>query len=390
MLEIFRDITEMKKVQEALMEAKEKAEESNNLKTAFLNNMRHEIRTPMNHIMGFASLMQEADPEEKDAYAESILKSSNQLLSLIENVILLSRFQSEKIRQEKQVFNPSELIDNVIRNFRSNESLNSNTLTSEIPEKFRHLSVIADMEKVKHILMNLASNAIKYTFEGDIRFGILASSGEMTFYVKDDGIGIPRKEQQIIFETFFRGEKAVSLVIGGTGLGLPIAKEMVNSLDGKIEVESEVNKGSVFSFTIPIQYASDPNSTKNHLHLPQILNEISLLIADDEMINFLYLEILLKNSVKKIDHAINGKIAIEMAHKHKYDLILMDMKMPGMDGLETTRAFKKDFPETPIILLTAYSTTEDMENARLAGCDDFISKPVKKEILFDVIRKYCR
>lgn len=384
------DITDMRKSRQELIEAKELAEESNNLKTAFLNNMSHEIRTPMNHIMGFAGLMSEADSAEKDSYAEIILKSSNQLLSLIENVIQLSRLQSERVLLEIQEFNPANLINYVIRNFESNGFKNGNTLQFEIPDELLQFSAFSDMEKIRQIIINLTTNSLIYTFQGRIQIGFNVDSNEMTFFVKDTGIGIPYKEQQKIFDSFYRGENALSLVIGGTGLGLSIVKKLVESLNGRINVESELGKGSIFSFTVPLQYVS---ATEKNLGINDKLkkmDELSILIVDDEVVNCLYLEILLRNSVKSVDHAINGKIALDMVGKNSYDMIIMDLRMPWMDGIETTITIKKDYPNIPIIALTAYTSTEDKEQAREAGCDDFIAKPVKKEIIFDAIRKYCR
>lgn len=383
------DITDMRKSREELIEAKELAEESNNLKTAFLNNMSHEIRTPMNHIMGFASLMSEADSAEKDSYAEIILKSSNQLLLLIENVIQLSRLQSERVLLEIQEFNPANLIAYVIRNFESYGLKNGNTLQSEIPDELLQFSAFSDMEKIRQIMVNLLTNSLTYTFQGKIQIGFFVDSDEMTFFVKDTGIGIPHKEQQKIFDSFYRGENVLSLVIGGTGLGLSIVKKLVESMNGRINVESELGKGSIFSFTIPLQYVTTVEKHPGKKEKVKKMDELSILIVDDEIVNCLYLEILLRNSVKSVDHAINGKIALEMVGKNSYDMIIMDLRMPWMDGLETTRAIKKKFPKKPIIALTAYASTEDMEKAIEAGCDDFIAKPVKKELIFDVIRKYC-
>ncbi|MEI7420483.1 MAG: response regulator [Prolixibacteraceae bacterium] len=383
------DITDMRKSRQELIEAKELAEESNNLKTAFLNNMSHEIRTPMNHIMGFAGLMSEADSNEKDSYAEIILKSSNQLLSLIENVIQLSRLQSEKIPLEVQEFKPADLIANVIRNFESYGLKNGNSLRSEIPDELLNLSVFSDLEKIKQILVNLTTNSLTYTFQGRIQLGFHVDLEEITFLVKDTGIGIPHKEQEKIFDSFFRGENVLSLVIGGTGLGLSIVKKLVESMNGRINVESELGKGSAFSFTVPLLYISDAKHRFEEKDKFRKMSELAILIVDDEMVNCLYLEILLRNSVKSVDHANNGKIALEMVWKNSYDLIIMDLRMPWMDGLETTFAIKKEFPNKPIIALTAFASTEDMEKAKAAGCDEFIAKPVKKEVIFDAIRKYC-
>ncbi len=389
MLEIFQDITEIARSREELTAAKELAEENSRLKTAFLNNMSHEIRTPMNHIMGFSSLMSEAKGEEKDSYAEIILYSSNQLLSLIEKVIHLSRLQSEKIIVNKQDFSPLVLITSIIETLQGQNTKKLVTLHIRVPEEYRHISILADMEKIKHILINLASNALKYTFEGNIELGFTITSGILTFFVKDTGIGIPIREHSKIFDSFYRGEQAISMVIGGTGLGLSIAKELVSAINSELELKSEHGKGSTFSFSLPILLSETiqierQDSDKWH----KSMKELSILIADDEKMNFLYLEILLKNSVKSIDHAFNGKIAIEMALENEYDLILMDLKMPEMDGFDATRQLKLKFPLLPIVAQTAFASLEDQEKALHAGCDDFIAKPIKKDALLEIIRKF--
>lgn len=387
-LEMFQDITEMKRSREELVLAKEQAVESNKLKTAFLNNMSHEIRTPMNHIIGFASLMQEAAPADKDLYAEIILKSSNQLLSLIEDVIQLSRLQSEKIRIDKREFLPAELVNQVIKYYSNGNVKNSNLLISSIPENFKNVTIVTDLEKLNVILMNLVSNAVKFTFQGTIETGFKVDDDKVTFFVKDSGTGILTKEQDRIFDTFYRGENALTLVIGGAGLGLSIVREYIKALRGSIEVESTPGKGSIFTFSIPVQFANNSGSLASTAVIGQEVRKLSILIADDEEINYLLLEILLKDVITKIDHASNGKMAHEMAHQQKYDLIFMDLRMPEVNGYESTKALKRDFPETPVIALSAFTSQEEMELARLAGCDDFIAKPVKKQVLFDAISKF--
>ncbi len=383
------DISEMRQAREELIRAKEQAEEGNRLKTAFLNNMSHEIRTPMNHIMGFASIMTEAQGSEKDAYAEIILNSSNQLLTLIEDVILLSRLQSEKTAISVREFSPEMLITNTISMFNSGNTGSTVPLNIRIPSGQPYLTVYSDNEKIKHILTNLVSNAIKYTFEGSIELGFEVFPEEITFYVKDTGIGIPVKEQQHIFESFYRGDQALSLVIGGTGLGLSIVKELVRALNGRLNLESEPGKGSCFSFTIPYVQSPDGKYSESGFAKPhKPMKELILLVADDEEVNFLYLEILMKNSVMRMDHAINGKVAVEMIRKDKYDIILMDLKMPEMDGYEATRILKQEFPLMPVIAQTAYTSAEDKEKAKLAGFDDFISKPINKDAIMDLILKY--
>ena len=386
---VARDITENRKSRAELIAAKDMAEESNRLKTAFLNNMSHEIRTPMNHIMGFSSLMAEVQGTERDEFAQIILKSSNQLLTLIENVILLSRLQSEISAISKNEINPGNLITSLGKIF-GNDCLKKNIgLHLRIPQDHLDQSILSDQEKIKLILTNLISNAIKYTLEGFVEVGYELHEKEIKFYVKDSGLGIPLKEQEKVFDSFYRSEQALSMAIGGTGLGLSIVRELVKALGGTLQLESEPGKGSSFNLTIPVEHASKSRVKEEILvvdHLP--LQEVTILIADDEQINFLYFEILLKKSVKKLDHAGNGKIAVAMAAKTKYDLIFMDLKMPILDGYEATKLIKQRHPTIPVIAQTAYATAEEREKALLAGCDDFIPKPMKKNLLLEMIQKY--
>jgi PAS domain S-box-containing protein len=383
------DITDMRKSRQELIAAKEMAEESDRLKSAFLNNMSHEIRTPMNHIMGFSSLMAEAHGEEKDEYAGIILNSSNQLLTLIENVILLSRLQSEKPEVNQQPLEPADLVNNLGDRLKP-ECLKKNiALKLKIPKDIPHLSILSDHEKIKQILINLTSNAIKYTAEGFVEVGYDVKQNNLIFYVKDTGMGIPLYEQDKIFDSFYRTNLAISNAIGGTGLGLSIVKELVSSLGGTCWLESELGRGSCFYFSIPMILSKEAYDIEKSAHSPhQKLKDLSILIVDDEQINFLYLEILLKKSVKKIDHAYNGKDALDKVSKQSYNMIFMDLKMPDMNGYDATINIKQNFPTIPIIAQTAYASIEDREKALQAGCDDFIAKPIKKNTLLEVIQKY--
>jgi PAS domain S-box-containing protein len=411
------DITETRRSRNELIAARDRAEENNRLKTAFLNNMSHEIRTPMNHIMGFSSLMSEAECSEKDAFAAIIQNSSNQLLSLIENVILLSRLQSERPAVNNQVMGTKEFVSNLGEIFRSECMLKNLELQYRIPDLYQDLTIQADAEKLRQIMVNLISNAVKYTDSGSITIGFNVLEAKhsaiearhalsqlhttaskhalslhepyLQFFVKDTGFGIQTAEQSQIFDSFYRTEKAMSLAIGGTGLGLSIVKELVKSVNGTIHVESEPGNGSTFYFTIPlVSTESSPESAKPNFIFQPKMEDMVLLIADDEHMNFLYLEILLKNLVKRIDHASNGRQALEMVSKQHYDLIFMDLKMPEVNGYDATKIIKQQQPEVTIIAQTAYSSPEDEEKALMAGCDDFISKPIKKSLLLEKLQKY--
>ena len=383
------DITERKTMEADLIASKEKAEENNRLKSALLSNMSHEIRTPMNAIMGFSNLMSEADVDEKNAYAAIIEKSSEQLLTLIDDVILLSRLQSEKMPVNNIVFSPYELVTDISLMFNHPDLKKGLDIKASISEQYKNLVILSDAGKIRQVLTNLTSNAVKYTLEGSIEIGFNLRGELIEFYVKDTGIGIPEQEKHRIFETFYRGEQAISSAIRGTGLGLNIAKELVSLMGGSIGVNSVHRKGSYFYFTIPLEQSESKRSGTS-LRQPAVnkMKNLKILIADDEPINFQYIEILLKGKAKLIDHAINGKIAIEMASKTRYDFILMDLKMPVMGGIEATEILKRQFPEIPIIAQTAYTMPDDKEISLRAGCDDVISKPIKKEELIALLQKY--
>jgi PAS domain S-box-containing protein len=280
-----RDITERKRSEEQLIIAKEKAEESNQLKSSLLSNLSHEIRTPMNAIMGFSRLMAEANEDDKNSYADIIQNSAKHLLALIDDIILLSRLQSEKMSLNSIAFNPSDLITDVYQIFKFTDLKKGLDIEVRIPEQ--NLIIQSDANKIRQVLINLVSNAVKYTLEGRVQIGFDLKDGFIEYYVKDTGIGVPEQELHRIFETFYRSEGAIFLAIGGIGLGLCIAKELVELLHGEIGVTSEPNKGSRFYFTIPFEQ-SEQRHPERHLHQTsqKNLKDISILIADDEPINF--------------------------------------------------------------------------------------------------------
>ena len=385
------EIEERKQAKMELLAAMEKAEENNRLKLALLNNMSHEIRTPMNAIMGFSNLLAEAEESEVKMYADIIQKSSNHLLKLLDDVILLSRLQSEKMTIYEYDCIPADIVLFVHQVFQHSDLNNGIDVKVNIPEQHRNFIIRSDEDKVTQVLTNLVSNAVKYTLKGSVEIGFDVCDEHIKFFVKDTGIGIPEKELDKIFETFYRGEQALSSAIRGNGLGLNIAKELVELMGGSIHVNSTHKKGSEFYFRIPINYTGQAESKKVRIESKRVLSsDLNLLIVDDEMLNFQYLEIMLKNKVKKIDHAINGKEALEMASVNSYDMVLMDMKMPVMSGFEATVLLKKKFPGLPIIAQSAYTLPEEKDLAYQAGCDDFISKPIIGDLLFEIIEKNAR
>ncbi|MCX6221203.1 MAG: ATP-binding protein [Bacteroidia bacterium] len=383
------DIIERNQHELELKAAKVKAEESNRLKPAFLVSMSHEIRTPINAIMGFSDLLMEAEGDEKRQFASIIQKCSKQLLSLIDDVLHLSRLEIEKMHVNNIRFKPTELVTDVYRMFNLSHLKKELDIAISVPWQYEDLVMLSDAGKIRQVMTNFVANAVKYTLEGSVVLGFELQDGFVEFYVTDTGIGIPKKEQQKIFESFYRCEQAISSSIEGTGLGLSIAKELVELMGGVIGVSSEPNKGSRFFFSIPLEKSDKMKSEKPLLQTEQKqLKNFTILVAEDERVSYQYIEILLKDKVKRIDRATNGKEAVELALKNSYNLILMDLKMPVMGGIEATKILKQQFPDIPIIAQTAYSMPEEKESALEAGCADFLTKPIKKRELIEMINRY--
>ena len=387
-LEIFQDITEQKKNTDELILAKEKAEESNRLKSSFLSNMNHEIRTPMNAISGFSNLLAEADDLDKNEYAEIIQKSSEQLLILVDDVLLLSRLQSGRLPVISTQFSPAGLVQNVSQLFQIPGQYGNLEFKVTIPDQYRNSIFVSDENKIMQVLTCLASNAAKYTEKGFVEIGFDVQNQVIEFFVKDSGIGISESDQQRVFDTFFRSEQAIALAIKGTGLGLNIAKELVELMGGKIGVTSVKGEGSRFYFSVP---AEQPEPVKNAKSIStkeeNNYSDLNLLIVDDELLNCQLIEVLLRGLVKNIDFAFDGQEAIDKASKEKFDLVLMDLKMPVMGGLEAAMIIKSKDASIKIIAQTAFTLPEEQELAFQAGCDEILTKPIIKKKLLEIIRK---
>jgi CheY-like chemotaxis protein/anti-sigma regulatory factor (Ser/Thr protein kinase) len=308
---------------------------------------------------------------------------------MIDNMILLSRMQSGKISIEQVNFSPAQLISEIHKKFDNPIGKKEVSFLLSIPSHYMDMMVQSDELKIKNILIQLVSNALKFTLEGSVELGFDFHDGNLEFFVQDTGIGIDDQEMQKIFDSFYRGQNALSSAIRGSGLGLCIAKELTDILGGEIGVSSGPGHGSLFHLSIPVNRAiTMPSIQTNPSNSVVNPRKMVFLIVDDEVPNFEHFNYFLKGEAIKIDHALNGHEAIEMAQKNKYDLIFMDVKMPVMDGLQATKELKKLFPTLPVVVLTAYSTPREKDKAVQAGCDDFISKSIKREKLIQIINRY--
>ena len=384
----------LKEQNELLVIAKDKAEESDRLKTEFLNNMSHEIRTPMNGILGFSELLCSTDiTNEKRSYFGKIIKNSgNQLLQVIDDILEISKLGTKQVKAIEKEVCLNNLMLNLFSIFDIKAKENKIPLYLKNGLNDEESTIFTDELKLNKILSNLLENAFKFTNEGFIEFGYHLKNKFIDIYVKDTGIGINKKSQKIIFERFSQEEKELSQKFGGLGLGLSIAKENSELLGGTITLDSEKGNGAVFTVSIPY----NPVIPKNNIQPISDNSEgkFVLLIVEDEEVNYLFLETLLIDSIKLdciLIHAKNGKEAVDICKSNSaIDFILMDIKMPIMNGYEATKLIKEFNPNIPIIAQTAYSTSEDKAKAISAGCDDFVSKPIRKKTLKEVLHKYLK
>ena len=387
------ETTERKRAEDDLKAALTKAQESDRLKSAFLANMSHEIRTPMNGILGFIDLLDTPGLEEtkKHEFTKIIHKSSERLLNTINELIDISTIEASQVKIINSDVCINKLFDELYVFFTPETKSKGLSLTFLPSHDKNQTTIFTDAHKLNGILMNLIKNAIKYTDTGSITYGYVLKDDFVEFYIEDTGIGIATDRQGAIFDRFVQADIGDIRAFEGLGLGLSISKAYIEAMDGQIWVRSEEGKGSKFIFTIPYKPKKEKQlepdlDTGKEIYAEDICKNMNILIADDDDVVALYYAESLKNKFRKIHYAVDGKEAIEMFKDNpEIDLILMDAKMPVMDGYKATREIRKFNEDVIIIAQTAYALKGDREKTSQAGCNDYISKPINVEKLMKMI-----
>jgi PAS domain S-box-containing protein len=391
MISTVQDITKRKMSEDELIKSKKKAEESDILKSTFLANMSHEIRTPMNGILGFTSLLQKPDltSETRDQYIQIIKKSGARMLNTVNDLITVSKIETGQEELNNEAANPCLIIQEIFEFFKPSAESKGLKLEFEHLCSNKHDLIYLDTTKFTSIAHNLIKNAIKFTNKGNISIASKKDVKNLTISVKDTGIGIPKDRQDAIFDRFIQADPGDKNAMEGSGLGLSIVKAYVEMMGGTIRLESEPGKGSCFTIQIPIKKINKETELlpKKVLEGSEIkLNKI--IIAEDDDISYQHLAISLKPYVKQTLHAVNGEEAVQMAKDNDdCDLILMDIKMPTMDGLEASKKIREFNKSVTIISQTAYALSEDKEKSLAAGCNGYISKPIDIQELLCLIEK---
>ncbi len=394
---IKEDITERKHTETELLNAKLKAEEADRLKTAFLANMSHEIRTPMNAIVGFSEILRTTDVSEpeREEYFKIINNSCNTLSNLIDDIIDLAKIEAGQTKIAEDICKPFDIMKELQLYFEEEGKKSEKPIRVVLDTTINpEVMIKADEFRLRQVLSNLLGNAIKFTPKGFITWGCsLEKNKHLKFYIKDTGIGIPESNLEIIFDRFRQMDGSSVRKYGGTGLGLPVSKSLVELMGGEIWVESREGRGSEFFFTLPyhpvtVSAVESTTEFDERKHVFQWKNK-AILVVEDNVSNFEFIKAMLSKTRAKIFWAETGIRAVELFKRRKQiNFVLMDMQIPEMDGYEATRIMKKIKPDIPVIAQTAYAMSQDREKALEAGCDDYISKPIKPLDLLNLMAKY--
>jgi hypothetical protein len=375
-----------------LMNAKDKAEASDRLKTAFMNNISHEIRTPLNGILGFAPFIIQSDitMEEKEEYLEILNISSDRLMNTINDIMNISLIMSGNMEVHPQPVDISLMLTNVFENFQEPSMKKNLELKKQFPDNVENFTLNTDGEILRKAVCKLVDNSVKFTKEGSITLGFELINNEIEIFVKDTGQGIEKDSQELVYKIFMQENVSTTRGHEGSGLGLSIAKGIMQLLGGKIRLESTKNMGTTVFLSLPNITSTVSSKPKNSTNAIKAGEMPLILIAEDDDSSYYYAEILLRKD-SKILRAYNGQEAVDLCKIHPdVTLVLMDIKMPVMNGIEATHLIKSFRNDLPIIAVTAHAQSGDEFKIEEAGCDDYISKPINKKRLLSLIQKYFK
>ncbi|MBF0197571.1 MAG: response regulator [Planctomycetes bacterium] len=402
LLATVRDITQQKKTENDLRQAKIKAEAANEAKSVFLANMSHELRTPMNGVLGLAQLLELTNlTEQQQKYLKDLKQCGTTLVGILGDILNIASIESGKLKLQETPFNLCELLESTITVL-EREACEKGLVFSKHIDIKEHCRYKGDSLRINQIFTNLIGNAIKFTDEGSVevkcRIDCHLEKCLCHFTIKDTGIGIAEDQQVNIFESFEQANHGIINQYGGTGLGLSIVKKLVLLMGGKVTLDSELNKGSTFTVSIPLK-----KTCQNKEKLPEKESQIhdfssknlNILVVDDDRVNLIVIEKLARQISSHVSTALNGQEAVDLATENFYDIILMDVRMPILNGLEATQKIRdheqtKKLKKSLILAVTAHALEEDRINCLEAGMDDFLTKPLSFQALTDMLAVYTK
>jgi signal transduction histidine kinase/CheY-like chemotaxis protein len=391
---VARDVTEQKAMRDALRCAKEQAEEASRAKDLFLSHMSHEIRTPLTAILGFAELLADPDtpPDDLRRHARTVHSNAEHLLSLVNDILDFSKIEAGKMHPEFVACNPADIVRQLDAIFAPQARRKGVAFEIETDPDFPHAS-LTDPTRLRQILFNLVGNAVKFTDSGTIRIRAALRGDRLEFAVHDTGVGMTPEQLGRVFKPFTQADASTTRRFGGTGLGLSISHRLAELLGGSIRVESTPGRGSCFTLSLPHRAPADDHASQASTPDPHAMLAGRVLVVEDSPDIQRLLVHHLRSAGLDVETADTGRRALERAEEARrlarpFDLVLLDMQMPEMDGLDATRALRRSGFSGPVIALSARATTEDCRAAIDAGCNDFASKPITRQRLLELVARW--